>query len=63
MNALSALLYILAYLLAVVDGIQHDTGNYPSGSGRTGLSLFTREHPWIVAGAASGALGSIVGFV
>ena len=52
----------LAYVFAVVDGIRQDKGNYPSPTGRTGLKLFARKHPWIIAGAVCGVAGTIVGF-
>jgi len=59
MEAISAALYVLAYLLAVIDGTRQDKGLYPSESGRTGLRLYTRKHPWIVTGAACGVLGVV----
>jgi hypothetical protein len=58
-EAVSAGLYIAAYLLAVVDGTLQDKGTYPSGRGRTGFRLYFRQHPWIVAGAACGVLGTV----
>jgi hypothetical protein len=61
MSTLSAMFYVLAYLLAVIDGTLQDKGLYPNSPGRTGLRLYTREHPWIVAGAVCGVLGAIVG--
>jgi hypothetical protein len=60
MKAISMLLYIMAYLLAVVDGVLQDKGLYPSSSGRTGFKLFLREHPWIVAGAVCGVIATVL---
>jgi hypothetical protein len=62
MEALSAALYVLAYLLAVVDGTMADKGTYPSDPGRTGLGLYAREHPWILGGAGCGVAGVVVDF-
>jgi hypothetical protein len=59
-EALSAALYVLAYLLAVVDGTMADKGTYPSSPGRTGLRLYARQHPWIVAGAGCGIVALVV---
>jgi hypothetical protein len=58
---LSAALFVFAYLLAVVDGTAQDKGTYPSSPGRTGLKLYARRHPWIVAGAFCGIAGVLVG--
>jgi hypothetical protein len=63
MSTLSAMFYVLAYLLAVVDGTVQDKGLYPSAPGRTGFKLYSRKHPWIVAGAVSGVLGTVVGLL
>lgn len=52
---LSTVLYVAAYLLAVVDGALQEKGLYPSSPGRTGLRAFARKHPWIVLGAFCGA--------
>jgi hypothetical protein len=56
-------LLLLAYLLAVVDGVMQDKGLYGSPPGRTGIRRFTRQHPWIVAGAACGVAGTVVGIL
>ncbi|MHB8235003.1 MAG: hypothetical protein ACYDHT_10160 [Solirubrobacteraceae bacterium] len=61
MKYVSLGLLSIAYLLAVVHGVVADKGNYPSNPGRTGFPLFVREHPWIVAGAACGVAGTVVG--
>lgn len=61
MRTVSAAFYVLAYLLAVVDGSRQDKGTYPSSPGRTGISLYARQHPWIVAGAVCGVVGTVVG--
>ena len=37
-----------------------DKGLYPSEPGRTGFRRYTRKHPWIVAGAVCGMVGSIL---
>jgi hypothetical protein len=64
MHALGTGLLVLAYLLAVVDGARQPTGLYPSEpGGRIGLTNFARAHPWIVAGAASGAAGTIINLI
>ena len=59
-KAAGTALPVLAYLLAVVDGTMQDNGLYPSPPGRTGLARYTQRHPWIVAGAVSGIVGSIL---
>ena len=61
MDPVSAGLFILAYLLAVVDGAMQDKGLYPIAPGRTGLQGYVRKHPWTVAGAISGVAGVVVG--
>jgi hypothetical protein len=53
-------LLVLAYLLAVVDGARQDTTLYPSAGGPMGLRTYAREHPWIVMGAVSGAVGAVL---
>ena len=58
---LSAPFYVLAYLLAVFDGIMADKGNYPSSPGRTGFRQFWKQHPWIILGGVSGVLGAVFG--
>lgn len=63
MTTVSASLYVLAYLLAVVDGTMQDKGTYTSTPGRTGLRRYTREHPWIIAGAICGILGTLAALV
>ncbi len=60
MTALGTFLLVLAYLLAVVDGAMQDKGLYPNSPGRTGFRSYARKHPWIVGGAACGAVGSIL---
>lgn len=60
MRVLSTAFLVLAYLLAVVDGVRAEKGTLLSPPGRTGLNLFTRQHPWIVAGAVSGTLGVVL---
>jgi hypothetical protein len=40
-----------------------DKGLYPSSPGRTGLDLYTRQHPWIVAGAVCGILGTVAAII
>lgn len=57
----SAALFVLAYLSAVVDGSLQDKGLYPSSPGRTGVVRYCREHPWIVVGALLGVAGVVVG--
>jgi hypothetical protein len=54
-------LLALAYILAVADGVLADKGNYPSAGGRTGMRLYYRKHPWIVAGAVCGVAGTVLG--
>jgi hypothetical protein len=54
---------MLAYILAVVDGTLQDKGTYPSDGGRTGIRLYCRTHPCIVAGALCGVAGTVVGFL
>lgn len=60
MTPLSVFFYILAYLLAVVDGALQDTALYPSGPGRIGFCRYIRKHPWIAAGAVCGVVGTIL---
>lgn len=60
MTPLSVFCYILAYLLAVVDGALQDTALYPSGPGRMGFRRYIRKHPWIAAGAVCGVVGTIL---
>lgn len=60
MNALAMGLYVLAYLSAVVDGIVQDKGTYPSGGGRRGFKMFSRQHPWILAGAVAGVAATVI---
>jgi hypothetical protein len=60
MQALSVALFVLAYLLAVVDGTMADKGTYLSAPGRTGLRRYVSQHPWIIAGAACGIAGIVV---
>lgn len=63
-TALSICLFIFAYLSAVVDGSRQPTGLYPAANtGRKGLRRYTREHPWIIAGALAGIAGAIVAFL
>lgn len=63
MQALSAALYVLAYILAVIDGTRQRSGLYPSAPGPPiGLRGYARAHPWIVAGAVCGIAGVIVDF-
>jgi hypothetical protein len=58
-EGLSTGLLVLAYVLAVVDGTRQDKGTYPSSPGRNGFKLYRRQHPWIVAGAVCGILGTV----
>lgn len=60
MQAFSTGLLVLAYLLAVVDGTLQDKGTRLSDPGRTGVRLYTRQHPWIVAGAVCGVVGTLL---
>jgi hypothetical protein len=60
MHALAVLFFILSYLLAVADGTLQDKGLYPSSPGRTGLRLYARTHPWIMAGAVCGVVGVVL---
>jgi hypothetical protein len=60
MHAASTALFVLAYLLAVVDGAMQDRGLYPSPAGRMGFRMFMQKHPWIVAGAACGVVAAIL---
>jgi hypothetical protein len=60
MEGLSTGLLVLAYLLAVVDGTLQDKGLYPSSPGRSGLQMYARAHPWIVAGAACGVAVTVL---
>jgi hypothetical protein len=53
-------LLVLAYLLAVVDGVMQDKGSYPSSPGRTGFRLFWGQHPYIVTGAVCGIVGTVL---
>ncbi len=59
MHAVGVGFFILSYLLAVADGALQDKGLYPSAPGRTGLRLYARKHPWIVAGALCGVIGVV----
>jgi hypothetical protein len=60
MDTLSSALYIAAYLFAVIDGTWQRRALLPEDDPRrTGMGLYTREHPWIVAGAACGVLGVV----
>jgi hypothetical protein len=64
MPAVSVCLFIFAYLSAVVDGSRQGTGLYPEDdTGRKGLRRYTREHPWIIAGALAGIAGTIAAFL
>lgn len=64
MTGVSVCLFIFAYLSAVVDGSRQGTGNFPEGNtGRKGLPRYSREHPWIVAGAIAGVAGTIFAFL
>jgi hypothetical protein len=58
-EALSVVLYIAAYLSAVVDGTLQDKGTYPSSPGRMGVRRYVRMHPWIVVGALCGIAGVV----
>jgi hypothetical protein len=58
---ISAALFVLAYLSAVVDGSLQDKGLYPSSPGRTGFRRYCRKHPWIIVGALLGVAGVAVG--
>ncbi len=60
MTALSAGLYVLAYLSAVVDGVTQDTALYPSDGGKLGLKRFGHKHPWLIVGAIAGVGATIV---
>ena len=60
MVAIGTGLLVLAYLLAVVDGAMQDKGLYPSSPGRTGFKMYSRNHPWIIAGAVCGANGTVL---
>jgi hypothetical protein len=60
MRALAVMFFVLSYLLAVADGALQDKGNHPSDPGRTGLRVYVREHPWIVAGAVCGVIGVVL---
>jgi hypothetical protein len=63
MVALSYGLMVMAYVLALVDGIAQDKGVYPSSPGRMGVRVFSRKHPWLLAGAACGMVGTGLGAV
>jgi hypothetical protein len=63
MKYVSEGLFVLAYVLTVIDGTLADKGTYLSSSGRTGVRRYCREHPWIVLGAACGIAGAVVGVV
>jgi hypothetical protein len=60
MRALSTMFFIAAYLLAVADGAMQDKGLYPSSPGRMGIKGYAKTHPWIVAGAVCGVVGTIL---
>lgn len=47
-------------VFAAADGALQDRGLYPSSPGRTGLKLYARTHPWIVAGAVCGVVGVVL---
>jgi len=59
----SAGLFLLSYLLAVVDGTRQDTAIYPSGAGRVGWRRYCSAHPFIVAGGVCGVAGTVVGLL
>jgi hypothetical protein len=63
MEALSVVLYIAAYLFAVVDGTLQDKGTYPDTPGRTGFRRYRREHPWILVGGLCGIAGTLISFL
>ncbi|MGC1799242.1 MAG: hypothetical protein WA701_02550 [Solirubrobacterales bacterium] len=56
MRVASAALYIAAYVLAVIDGTMQDKLEVPP---RKGFKLYRQQHPWIVAGAICGVLGTV----
>jgi hypothetical protein len=63
MSYVAAGFYVLAYVLTVVDGTLQDKGNYPSPPGRMGLRMYAGKHPWLVAGAVCGVLGTVLAVV
>jgi hypothetical protein len=64
MQALSAALYVLAYILAVVDGTRQRLGGFwgQENEPPMGLRAYAQRHPWIIAGAACGIAGVVVDF-
>jgi hypothetical protein len=53
--------FVLAYLLAVIDGTLQDKGLYPNSPGRTGPQALQPRAPVDRRGAICGMLGAIVG--
>ena len=66
MTGIIILLYVAAYLSAVVDGIRIRTVGatlgYPTPEEhpRVGVAAFAKLHPWIIAGAAAGIAATIL---
>ena len=58
MSLVAAGFYVLAYVLAVVDGARQKHLLYAGDP--IGFRRFMKDHPWLVAGALCGVVGTVL---